>query len=97
MPREDDESSQVEAAQASLQLAFTIIIQIAVLSMVIIMGALVGGLVLDRLLATKPLFTILLVFASFPISLYAIYRAALRAVSRIQPPKKAARKGGPEQ
>ena len=37
------------------------------------------------LLDTKPLFTIILIVGSFPISMYVIYRVALGAVGTIKP------------
>jgi F0F1-type ATP synthase assembly protein I len=46
-------------------------------------GAVFGGVFLDRVLDTRPLFTILLLLVSFPTLLYIIYRVALRAVSQL--------------
>jgi|GEM_PF-3052101 len=84
MPLEDKTTdAQVEAAQASFTLAFKVIAQVAVLTLLVIVGALFGGVYLDRLLSTKPLFTVLLLLASFPALLYIIYRVALRAVADI--------------
>ena len=85
MPAESPQSDQVKNARASLQLAFSVLGQIGVLTMGVIVVALVGGLWLDRLLSTKPLFTVLLMLASFPISYYIIYRIALNAVGKIKP------------
>ncbi len=85
MPAESPESDQVKNARASLQLAFSVLGQVGLLTMGVIIVALVGGLWLDRLLSTKPLFTVLLMLASFPISYYIIYRIALNAVGRIKP------------
>jgi F0F1-type ATP synthase assembly protein I len=73
----------VEAARASLQLAFTVMGQIGLLTLGVIVGVLVLGVWLDRVLATKPLFTLLLFLASFPASMYIIYRVAMRAVTKI--------------
>jgi len=47
--------------------------------------ALVGGLWLDRQLGTRPLFTILLVVAAGPVSLYVVYRATNATISRMKP------------
>jgi F0F1-type ATP synthase assembly protein I len=68
-----------------LQLAFTVLGQIGVLTIGVIVVALVGGLWLDRQFSTKPLFTVLLMLASFPVSLFVIYRVALNAVGKIKP------------
>jgi len=47
--------------------------------------ALVGGFWLDRQLGTRPIFTILLVVAAGPISLYLVYRMTTAAISRMNP------------
>jgi F0F1-type ATP synthase assembly protein I len=90
MPTEDDVSNQqVKDVQASFQLAFTVLAQVGLLSLVIVIGALVAGIVLDRVLETRPLFTVLLMLASFPALMYSIYRVAMRAVARIKPTRRA--------
>jgi len=81
MPREEQPDNQAEAARASLELAFKVIAQIGLLTLAIIVVAIFGGLWLDRVLSTKPLFTVLLILGSFPVSLYIIYRVALGATS----------------
>ncbi len=92
MPLEDNASNkQVQAAQASFQLAFTVLAQVGILSLVIVIGALIAGIALDRVLETRPLFTVLLMLASFPALMYVIYRVAMRAVARIQPDRPAQR------
>jgi hypothetical protein len=59
--------------------------QVGCLTLVIIFGALIAGLWLDRSFATKPLFTILLMVASMPVTLYVMFRVVQTATSRIQP------------
>ena len=81
MPNPPD---QVENARASLQLAFSVLGQIGALTLGVIIGALVAGILLDKLLSTRPLFTVLLMVGSFPVSYYIIYRIALNAVGKIQ-------------
>lgn len=84
MPQTDKTTdAQVEAAQASFTLAFKVIAQVGVLTLAVIVGALFGGIFLDRVLSTRPLFTVLLLLVSFPALLYIIYRVALRAVADI--------------
>jgi F0F1-type ATP synthase assembly protein I len=84
MPQEDQSANkQVEAAQASFTLAFKVISQVGILTLVVIIGAVFGGVFLDRQLGTRPLFTVLLLLVSFPALLYIIYRVALRAVADI--------------
>lgn len=84
MPQEDQSTNaQVKAAQASFTLAFKVIAQVGILSLVAIVAAVFGGVYLDRLLGTRPLFIVLLLLVSFPALLYIIYRVALRAVADI--------------
>jgi F0F1-type ATP synthase assembly protein I len=90
MSTEEGQTSQIKAAQGSLQLAFMVLGQVGALTLVAIVGSLIGGLWLDRQLGTRPLFTILLMIGSFPISLYVIYRVALNAVARIPAASKSA-------
>ncbi len=59
--------------------------QVGCLTLVIIIGALIAGLWLDRSFATKPLFTILLMLASMPLTLYVMLRVVQGATSRIKP------------
>ncbi len=84
MPEREPQSDQVKNARASLQLAFSVLAQIGALTLGVIVVALVAGLLLDKALSTRPLFTILLIVASFPVSYYIIYRIALNAVAKIQ-------------
>jgi F0F1-type ATP synthase assembly protein I len=59
--------------------------QVGCLTLVIIFGALIAGLWLDRSFATKPLFTILFMLASMPVTLYLMFRVVQGATSRIKP------------
>ncbi len=52
----------------------------------IVLGAVLGGLVLDRLLNTRPLFTLLLVIGSAPVTLFFLYRFAMRTLAKAPPP-----------
>ncbi len=85
MAPEEQPDTQVDAARSSLDLAFKVIAQIGGLAMAVILVSIFGGLYLDRLLDTKPLFTVILIVGSFPISMYVIYRVALGAVGKIKP------------
>lgn len=86
MPRDAKPTKHVQTAQASLELAFSVLWQIGALTLAAVIGPLVLGLWLDRTFATRPLFTLLLMLASFPLTLYVIYRVSMRAVSKIQAP-----------
>jgi F0F1-type ATP synthase assembly protein I len=59
--------------------------QVGCFTLVIIFGALIAGLWLDRSFATKPLFTILFMVASMPITLYVMIRVVQGATNRIKP------------
>lgn len=59
--------------------------QVGCLTLVIIFAALIAGLWLDRSFATKPLFTILFMLASMPLTLYLMFRVVQGATNRIKP------------
>ena len=61
------------------------VLWVAGLTLVVIFGALFAGILLDRLLNTKPLLTILLTIASIPLTIYATFRVVKAATRRIQP------------
>jgi F0F1-type ATP synthase assembly protein I len=60
--------------------------EVGCLTLLIVLGAVFGGLWLDRLFGTKPLLTVLLVLASAPLSLVLTFWIAKRAVSSVTPP-----------
>ena len=51
----------------------------------IVVGALLLGLWLDRVLGTRPILTIVLLLVSIPISVYSLMRIALSTAAKIQP------------
>ena len=59
-------------------------VQAGCLGVAIVIGALLLGLWLDGQLQTRPWFTLGLMLVSAPLSVYAIYRFALRAARRVQ-------------
>jgi F0F1-type ATP synthase assembly protein I len=61
------------------------VIWVAGLTLVIIFVALFAGILLDRLVNSKPLFTIILTVASIPATIFATFRVVKAASSRIQP------------
>ncbi len=70
------------------------VVWVAGLTLVIIFVALFAGILLDQLLNSKPLFTIVLTIASIPVTIYATFRVVKAASSRIKP---AAKKGNSEE
>lgn len=53
----------------------------------IILAALFLGLLADRFLGTRPLFTIGLLVLSAPLSIFLMFRIAMKAVAKIKPLK----------
>jgi F0F1-type ATP synthase assembly protein I len=47
----------------------------------VVLAAVIAGIWLDRVLNTRPLLTLLLVLGSVPVTLYMLFRIAMRAVS----------------
>jgi F0F1-type ATP synthase assembly protein I len=70
------------------------VIWVAGLTLIIIFAALFTGILLDRFLSSKPLFTIVLTIASIPLTIYGTFRVVKAASSRIKP---ASIKGNPEE
>lgn len=58
-------------------------IQVGLLSLLIAGGALVLGLWIDRLLGTRPWFTLALLLFSIPIDLWAVWRTVFSAARRL--------------
>jgi F0F1-type ATP synthase assembly protein I len=64
------------------------VVWVAGLTLGIIFIALFAGILLDKLLDSKPLFTIILTIASIPVTIYATFRIVKAATGRIQPTTK---------
>jgi len=62
--------------------------QVGFLTLFIIILALLGGLWLDKTFDSKPLFTIILMIASVPVSLVLMYKIVMWATTRIRPTEK---------
>ncbi len=74
-----------QQAMFGLVLATTVA-QVGCVSVLVILGALALGLGLDNLLGTRPLFTLVLVLASIPLSLFLLVKVALSATHQLAPP-----------
>ena len=59
--------------------------QVGCATLMIVFLALFVGIGLDKLLGTKPLFTIILILGSAPLSLFLTFKLALRAVKNVTP------------
>ncbi len=64
------------------------VVWVAGLTLVVIFAALFAGILLDKILDSKPLFTILLMVASIPLTIYLTVKVVKAATSRIQPAAK---------
>ena len=78
-------SKQDNRQATGLALASTVS-QVGCVTVVLVVGALLLGLWLDKVLGTQPILTIILILVSIPVSLYSVVRIALSATKRIQPP-----------
>jgi F0F1-type ATP synthase assembly protein I len=61
---------------------------VAGLTLAIIFVALFAGILLDKFLNSKPLFTVILTIASIPLTIFSTFRVVKAASSRIQPAEK---------
>lgn len=59
--------------------------QIGCATLAIVLLSLFIGIGLDKLLGTKPVFTLIFVLGSAPLSLFLTYKMAMRAVKNINP------------
>ena len=64
----------------------SVVSQVGCVTVVVIMGALIVGLVLDKTFDTRPVFTLLLLLGSIPVSLYLLVRIAFSTAARFAPP-----------
>ena len=62
----------------------TVVGQVGCFTPLIILGALFAGLWLDRQFETKPLFTILFIVGSAPVSIYVLYRIVRTATTKLK-------------
>ncbi len=58
--------------------------QVGCVTLVVILAALVAGLWLDRQLDSRPLFTVLLMLGSVPVTIYLMIRIVLAGASKFE-------------
>ncbi len=68
--------------------------QVGVLTLVIVLAAVFGGLALDAKFGTKPWFTIGLLVASIPVSILSMIFLVKKIVTRIKPQENAGKEDG---
>ena len=82
----EDNQPQQNNKQYAFNMALAAVAgQVGCLTRVIILVALFGGLWLDDLLATRPLFTVILLVGSVPVTLIAMFWMVRKATSHIKP------------
>jgi F0F1-type ATP synthase assembly protein I len=58
--------------------------QVGCLTLIIILASVFGGLWLDKTLGTKPVFTLVLLFAGIPISVFVMLVVSRRTLARLK-------------
>ena len=98
MSPNSDPPDKVTVDYGALSTQATIVgLKVGGLTLGIVLIAVFGGLWLDKLFGTKPFFTIFLVLASAPLSLWLTVRVARRAVNKKNPPAAQGRDAKPEE
>jgi F0F1-type ATP synthase assembly protein I len=79
----EQQPSPAKTSQNTLNLALASVAGLGgCLVLIVVVAALFGGLWLDAALNTKPLFTLSLVIGSVPVSIFLMYRVAMRVINR---------------
>jgi F0F1-type ATP synthase assembly protein I len=73
---------QKQIAQTALMAG--VVGQVGCATVIVIAVALGAGFLLDRFLETRPIFTIIFLIGSVPVTLYTIVRVTITAVNRTQ-------------
>ena len=60
-------------------------LQVGCLTLLIVIGSIAGGLLLDNLFGTKPVLTILFVLGSAPLALFLTFWLAMRQIKKAYP------------
>ena len=82
---EPPEKPMTNAKKSSKNVLLAVMVgQVGFLTLAVILAAVLGGLALDNLLGTKPWFTIGLIVASVPVSIFLMILVARRTVAKIK-------------
>lgn len=84
MDREAHEREKEDGQRALAVGVAGLLSQIGCVTIVLIGVALAGGLWLDARLDTRPLFTVLFILASVPVTLYLMVRVVLSGMTKLQ-------------
>jgi F0F1-type ATP synthase assembly protein I len=89
MNQPNQEPSDKNQGQYALNLTLAAVAgQVGFLTLFVILFTLFGGLWLDKQFDTKPLFTLILLLASIPVTLVMMFWIVTKATSRIKPASK---------
>lgn len=97
MKRPDEQNNQ-KNYQYALNLTLAAVAgQVGFITLFVIVVALFGGLALDKFLGTRPMFTIIFMIASVPVTVALMFRIVRAATSRIKPAKQSENPETPEE
>ena len=86
MSQSNQRSEPPKKPQTGPNLAvYSVVGQIGCATLAIVLMAVFVGIGLDRLLGTKPVFTLILTLGSAPFTLFLTYKFAMRAANSINP------------
>lgn len=86
MPMQENNPNEKPSSTRNLVIV-ALVGQVGILTLVIVLAAVFGGLALDKLYNTKPWITIGLLVASIPVSIVTMVFLVKKAVARIKPGK----------
>jgi hypothetical protein len=84
----DKKAAEVQTGEGQQALGIAVaglLGQVGCLTVIIIAAALAAGLWIDTQFDTRPVFTILLILGSVPVTIYLMVRLVLGGMARIQP------------
>lgn len=82
-----EKEQEIQQKRTNLALA-AIASQVGVVTILIVIASMVGGLLLDKYFDTKPMFTLLLLIVSMPVTVFLMIKIVKSATDRIQPVNK---------
>lgn len=78
------QSKQTNRQNMVYTLLVVMIGQVGCITIVVILASVFGGLWLDKLFGTKPVFTLALLFAGIPLSVFLMLYAARKTLARLR-------------
>jgi F0F1-type ATP synthase assembly protein I len=78
------QSKQTNRQNMLYTLLVVMVGQVGCITIVVILASVFGGLWLDETFGTKPVFTLILLFAGIPLSVFLMLYAARKTLARLQ-------------